>query len=65
MKFDIRVPIGLLFVAIGAMLLCHGLFAPHVDVRGANGHNVNAWWGALMAAFGFAMLALARRAGRR
>jgi hypothetical protein len=65
MKLDIRVPIGLMFLLIGVALLAYGLLTPRVEVPGSAGYNVNAWWGALMALFGLAMLALARRAGRR
>jgi hypothetical protein len=65
MKLDIRVPIGLLFLLIGGMLLAHGLFTAPIEVPGSAGHNVNAWWGAVMTVFGLVMLALARRARSR
>jgi hypothetical protein len=64
MRLDIRLPIGLMFLLIGALLVAHGLFSAPVDVRGSSGHNVNAWWGALMALFGLLMLGMARRARR-
>jgi hypothetical protein len=62
MSFDIRIPIGAMFVLIGALLVAYGLSAGTVTVSGAHGHNVNAWWGSLMALFGVAMLGIARRA---
>ena len=62
MSFDIRIPIGAMFVLIGALLVAYGLSAATVNVSGAYGHNVNAWWGSLMVLFGAAMLDIARRA---
>ena len=58
MTFDLRVPIGLLFIAFGAILAIDGLFAHRLvlDI------NVNLWWGVVMFVFGLGMLALARRA---
>lgn len=60
MTFDLRVPIGLLFIAFGAILAVDGLFAHRLvlDV------NVNLWWGVVMLVFGLGMLALAGRARR-
>jgi len=61
MKLDIRLPIGLLFTLIGALLVSYGLLngAP---VRGAAaGWNIDAWWGAVMVVFGAGMLLFARR----
>jgi hypothetical protein len=64
MRFDIRLPIGLMFLLIGALLVSYGLFTTPVDVDRSAGYNVNAWWGGLMTLFGLAMLGLARRARR-
>ena len=57
MTFDLRVPIGLLFIAFGAILAADGLFAHRLVL----GINVNLWWGVVMLVFGACMLALARR----
>lgn len=64
MRFDIRLPIGLMFFLIGALLVSYGLFTTPVKVDGSAGYNVNAWWGGLMILFGLVMLGLARRARR-
>lgn len=60
MNFDLRLPIGLLFVVFGAILALDGLIARRLvlDI------NVNLWWGLVMIVFGAAMLSLAARAKR-
>jgi hypothetical protein len=60
MNFDLRLPIGLLFVVFGAILALDGLIAHRLvlDI------NVNLWWGLVMIVFGAAMLWLAARAKR-
>jgi hypothetical protein len=59
MSFDLRLPIGLLFLVFGAILAVDGVVAHRrvLDI------NVNLWWGVVMIVFGGAMLGLARRAG--
>ncbi len=68
MDFDIRWPIGLLFLAIGVMLAGYGLVADPREFAGHSlGLNVDLWWGSAMALGGAVFLALAfasRRAGR-
>ena len=56
MNLDIRLPIGLLFTVLAILLVAQGVVA---------GVRVDIAWGAVMAAFGLAMLALAWRARRR
>jgi hypothetical protein len=65
MPFDVRLPIGLLFLAIGLLLAFYGLtggparFSAH-----SAGLNIDLVWGSVMAVFGAVMLtltALARR----
>jgi hypothetical protein len=58
MNFDLRLPIGLLFVVFGAILALDGLIAHRMVL----GINVNLWWGVVMVVFGAAMLWLAARA---
>jgi hypothetical protein len=69
MHLDIRGPIGWLFTLIGALLLGYGLLTGASPASTAGGLNINAWWGAVMAVFGIAMLLLTRRrsvaAGKR
>jgi hypothetical protein len=58
MDFDIRLPIGLLFLILGVVLAVHGLTAPHaIFVRHSLGLNVNLGWGVALAVFGAALLA--------
>ena len=57
MSFDLRLPIGLLFVVFGVILAIDGLVAHRLvlDI------NVNLWWGVVMIVFGGLMLGLAAR----
>ena len=57
MGLDLRLPIGVLFLAYGVILGVYGLVHPQ-DVQGL---NVNLIWGAVLAVFGGTMLAFARR----
>ncbi len=61
MNFDLRLPIGLLFVVFGAILALDGLIAHRMVL----GINVNLWWGGVMVVFGAVMLWLASRARKR
>jgi len=67
MSFDVRLPIGLLFVTIGAMVALVGLTGdPAVFEAHSPGINIDLAWGGVMAGFGALMLvlvALARRGG--
>lgn len=63
---DIRLPMGLMFSIIGAIIAVFGaitqgnaMYAKH-----SLGININLWWGVIMALFGMVMLFLARRAGK-
>ncbi len=62
---DIRWPIGLLFLAIGAAVAVYGLFSASRTDLWALRINMNLWWGLIMAAFGLAMIWGGARAGRR
>ena len=66
MPFDIRLPIGLLFLAIGLLVAGYGLAGNPgtLDAHSA-GLNIDLVWGAVMAAFGAAMLGLAAWARRK
>jgi hypothetical protein len=60
MDFDIRIPIGLLFAALGLLLVVYGLVGDPAIYRAHSlGVNVNLAWGAVMLVFGAANLALA------
>lgn len=64
MGLDIRLPIGLMFSIIGALLLAYGLLTAGdgaIYTRSL-GVNVNLWWGLTMLLFGVVMTVLGRRA---
>lgn len=65
MGLDIRIPIGSLFVLLGALLAGYGLFSNPAIYQRSLGLDINLWWGAALLAFGIAMLALAWRAASR
>ena len=59
MRFDIRIPIGLMFGVMGLVLVIYGLISqPHQYSRSL-GININLWWGVVLSIFGGAMLLLA------
>lgn len=64
MGLDIRIPIGALFVILGALLAGYGLLSNPAIYRRSLGIDINLWWGAALLVFGLAMLALAWRAAR-
>jgi hypothetical protein len=66
MSFDIRLPIGALFLTLGLLLVGFGLVSdPEIYRAHSLGVNINLAWGAVMAGFGAVMLALALSARRR
>jgi hypothetical protein len=60
MLFDVRLPIGFLFLAIGLLVGGYGLSTPILSA----GVNIDLVWGAVMAVFGAVMLLLAVLAKR-
>lgn len=62
MGLDIRIPIGSLFVLLGALLAGYGLFSSPTLYQRSLGLDINLWWGAVLFVFGLGMLALAWRA---
>ncbi len=65
MGLDIRIPIGSLFIILGALLAGYGLFSSPAIYQRSLGIDINLWWGVALLVFGFAMLALAWRAAAR
>jgi hypothetical protein len=65
MAIDIRLPIGLLFTVLGAILAAFGVFSDPAIYARALGYNVNLWWGLALLAFGFVLLSLAYRRTKR
>ena len=55
MLFDVRLPIGLLFLAIGLLVGGYGFAVPTLSA----GVNIDLVWGGVMAVFGAVMLGLA------
>ena len=66
MLFDVRLPIGLLFLAIGLLVAATGLTGDKaaLDAHSA-GVNIDLVWGLIMAGFGALMLVLAAIARRK
>ena len=62
---DIRTPLGLLFLAIGVLLAGWGLASDPAIYAASLDININLIWGVAMAAFGAAVLLIARSARRR
>lgn len=62
MGLDIRIPLGSLFVILGALLAGYGLLSSPAIYQRSLGIDINLWWGGALLVFGFAMLALAWRA---
>ena len=65
MKLDVRLPIGMMFALLGAILVVFGLASDRAMYARSLGINVNLWWGLVLLAFGVVMLAFAVRSVRR
>ena len=65
MQLDIRLPIGLLFVVLGALLVGYGLFTHGSPPSPGMDLNLDAGWGGILLLFGVAMLLLSLRARRK
>jgi hypothetical protein len=67
MKFDLRLPIGILFSFYGVLLVVFGL-ATNSDAaryQSSLGINVNLWWGLVLLVFGALMWLGAARSGKK
>ena len=64
---DIRVPIGLMFLIVGAIIAVYGAATNGNDMYAAHslGININLWWGLCLVLFAVALLALAWNAARK
>jgi hypothetical protein len=56
---DLRVPIGMLFSLLGALLAVYGMVSDPAIYQVSLGININLWWGVVMLLFGAGMLGLA------
>jgi hypothetical protein len=61
MGLDLRLPIGFLFTALGAVLALYGAISDPAIYARSLGINVNLAWGCVLLVFGLAMLAASRR----
>lgn len=61
MGLDIRLPIGLMFTLLGALLVIYGVVSDPAVYARSLGFNVNLTWGAVLVVFGGVMLFLSRR----
>ena len=61
MNLDLRLPIGLMFAILGAVLVAFGVMSDPAIYARSLGINVNLWWGLVLLTFGLVMLWLARR----
>ena len=64
MKLDVRLPIGMMFTLLGAMLVIFGLVSDRAIYARSLGINVNLWWGLVLFVFGAVMLGFALRSRR-
>lgn len=65
MTLDLRLPIGLMFTIIGALLIGFGLVSDDAIYVRSLGINANLWWGLVLLLFGAVMLGLVRGARRK
>jgi hypothetical protein len=66
MNLDIRYPIGLLFLVVGAILAVYGVVSgPEIYAAHSLGLNVNLWWGLIQIVFGAIMVGLAKAGAKK
>jgi hypothetical protein len=67
MSLDLRIPMGLMFTMVGAILTAFGLATrDRADLYARSlGIDVNMWWGLVLLVFGIAMLTAGRRSQMR
>jgi hypothetical protein len=64
---DIRMPMGLMFTIIGAIIAIYGMETGGYAMYDTHslGININLWWGLVMTLFGMVMLGMAFMAGSK
>ena len=64
MGLDIRLPIGMMFSLLGALLVIYGVITGSNSgmYQSSLGININFWWGLVLFVFGAVMLFFALRA---
>lgn len=63
-NLDIRIPIGMLFSALGGLLVAYGLVSDSAIYRRSLDININLWWGLALLVFGVLMYVFGRREPR-
>ena len=61
MGLDVRLPVGLMFVIMGALLVLYGVFGDHTIYARSLDINVNVIWGSVLLVTGAIFLVLAAR----
>jgi predicted MFS family arabinose efflux permease len=65
MNLDLRLPMGLMFLIVGAMMSIFGIFTWGSPIyEKSMGMNINLVWGLIMFVFGTTMFLLGRRGQR-
>ena len=64
MPVDIRIPIGLMFALMGALLAGYGLLGSHDIYVRSLGVNVNLIWGSVLVVCGAILIVMGTRPGR-
>ena len=65
MNLDLRIPMGLLFTLVGAIMSIYGFFTRGSAIyERSDGMNINLIWGVVLLVFGVLMLAGAVRGGK-
>jgi hypothetical protein len=66
MSLDLRIPMGMMFTLVGAILVAFGISTDGQRIYAKSlGININLWWGLVLMAFGLIMLLLGRRSQKR
>jgi len=66
MNLDLRIPMGLLFSIVGAIMTLFGLFTRGSSIYARSaGMNINLIWGLVMLVFGLTMFLLGRASDKR
>ena len=66
MNLDLRIPMGLMFLIVGAIMTILGFFTRgSVIYERSAGMNINLIWGVVMLAFGLIMFLLGRTSDKR
>jgi hypothetical protein len=67
MNLDLRIPLGMMFSLLGAILSAFGLATNGNEKLYARslGINANLWWGLVLLAFGLTMFVFGKRGQKR